>query len=251
MGILAYFPFLLVFAVFSSAFVLTRLGREIPVYLDFDVLYGIPFLLIWCSFLLWVILTTRLDRKQKLFWIPALLVANIVAIPWFYHHMRRVYMGTLHVYSDRIERLADAFLEHHHSDRSLLNNPQWQTLLSQLKKKQYSKMGLLCSFLGMLPLIIAALYGYMTFLQIKETHLLAFPFVDIEMWNTLESAQRYKFIFLDFLMVCSIGLMLSAGFFYGIAACANYLQSGKHLNNLSVFLPSTKPQHTDEHAADE
>lgn len=247
MSVLAYLPFVLVFVLLALAFTLTKLGKEIPEYLSIDFLFSIPFFLIWCSFLLWAIFTKHIDRKQKIFWVAGLLVINIFAIPWFYHHMRRLHLGTLYSCSGKIERLAEAFLERHHSKKSLLNNHQWKVLLSQLKKQQQYKISIFLSFFILTLFFIAAFYLYKTTLLMKETHLLAFPFVDIEMWNTLEPAQQSKFLFLDFMMVCSIGIFISYGFFSLIAACVNYFfQSKKQLNALAVFLPSLELRSTDE-----
>jgi hypothetical protein len=241
-GFLAYSLITIIVLLFLILIYFSAVGQKIPEFIKSDLWFNqvvLPlFFFVWIVYILWVIFNHHLNLKQKIIWCLALLAMNIIAFPWFFHHMYRVYKGTINNYSSRTIQSAEQFLVCHDSDKTLLSEQQWQILLQQIKLRQSRKIIVFLSPLLSGFMFYVSIYGYMTLLYIKDTHTLAIPFMNAEIWNSSGPAEQWKFTIMDFGTVCTIGMFFALGILSLINSfIINMSDSKKQLNTLSAFLP--------------
>ena len=241
MGFLCYALLAMIVLSLFIPLTLSAFGSEAAKVIKGDLWFNLmvlyPFLLVWFLYFLWATFTCHLNLKQKLIWCFALFALNIIAIPCFFHHMLHLYKGAVKNYSPKIIQSAENFLACHGSDKTLLSEQQWQILLRQIKMRQSGKILFFLSPILSGFMFFASIYGYTTLLYIKETHALAFPFMNAEIWNSSGPAEQWKFTIVDFWMVCTIGISFSLGIHSLMNLFIHRYNTKKQLNTLSTFLP--------------
>jgi hypothetical protein len=245
MGLLSYLLITMIVLLSLILIYFSATGQETPEFIKNDLWFNqvfLPlFLFVWVVYILWAIFDHHLNLKQKMIWCLALLAINIIAFPWLFHHMYRLYKGTTKKYSLRIIQLADNFLACNNSNRTLLSEQQWEVLLHQIKIRQSGKVLLFLSPIKSVFMFFVSIYGYMTLLHIKETPAIALPFVNAEIWNSSGPTEQWKIAIMDFCLVCTIGMFFALGILSLINSFIIHLyDSKKQLDTLSTFLPKIK-----------
>jgi len=241
MGVLAYLtPFLMLASIVIPAGYDSMANQQDRFDYLWNYFVGCPLIAVCVIYILWIISTRRLTRKDKVLWCLIILTANFVGVICFYHHIQNIMKGKK--YSPKIERLAETFLVRHHSDKSCLRQEQWYALLEHFKKIRNQKIALWLSPVVAGFYFFVSIYGYKILAAMNETPLLAFPILDATLWGTLEPARKWQAICCDFAMVSTVGLFFGFGlFFLSISLRDYFFESKTQINTLSMFIPLSKP----------